>query len=252
MTVASRLDAVPAAPMQPGVHMAFSGARTGNMSLTAGDSDLQARVRLARSVGAHLDDLVCMQQVHGGSVAVVGTVDRGRGVADHTDAIEAVDALVTFDPGVALVVLVADCVPVLLHDGDRAVAAVHAGRGGVVAGVVGAALRAMAPASVQAISATIGPSIGGCCYEVEAELADRISGGLPAARAMTTWGTPSLDLAAAVASQLQRIGVHDIRRAGGCTRCDERWFSHRRAPSQGRQAGIVVRWESTTAPGAPV
>jgi purine-nucleoside/S-methyl-5'-thioadenosine phosphorylase / adenosine deaminase len=246
MTTVSPLDAFPAVPAQPGVRMAFSGVRTGNMSLTVGEHDPKARERLARSVGGRTADLVFMQQVHGGSVAVVGSADRGRGAQHFTGSIPGVDALVTFDPGVALVVLTADCVPVLLHDSERAVAAVHAGRGGVMAGVVEAAVRALTPASVQAISATIGPAIGGCCYEVEAELADRVGSRLPAARAVTTWGTPSLDLAAAVASQLHRIGVHDVRRVGGCTRCEERWFSHRRSPGTGRQAGIIVRWNSTS------
>lgn len=226
----------------PAVRFAFTGTAEGNVSLTVGTPDAEARARLAAAVGVGVGDLVFMQQVHGSGVALVGATDRGRGMDDHDDGIADVDALVTTAAGTALVVLVADCVPVLLADPDRSVAAVHAGRGGVVRGVVAAALDVMAPARHGAVEVRIGPAIGGCCYEVPAELADEVAAAHPAARATTTWGTPSLDLPAAVESQLRARGVERIRHAGGCTRCDgDRWFSHRRDPGAGRQAGVVVR-----------
>jgi YfiH family protein len=226
----------------PAIRYAFSSAADGNVSLAVGDPDDAARATLAASVDADRADLVFMQQVHGGDVAVVGAEDRGRGVAAHGDGVPAVDALVTTAPGVALVVQVADCVPVLLADPGHAVAAVHAGRGGVVAGVVDAAVAAMAPAVPARVAAVIGPAIGGCCYEVEPELADRVAVDVPRARATTTWGTASLDLPAAVAAQLATLGIGDVSRVGGCTRCtDRQWYSHRREPGAGRQAGVIVR-----------
>lgn len=226
----------------PAVTFAFSGSGDGNMSLIIGAGNDGARPRLATALGVRPEALVFMRQVHGGDVAVVSAADRGRGAGAHADAVPAVDALVTFDTDVPLVVLVADCVPVVLVDPHRAVGVVHAGRGGVVNEVVAATVAAMAPAAPEAMTALIGPAIGGCCYEVEAELADHVAAGIPAARATTSWGTPSLDLRAAVAAQLRASGVADVRREGGCTRCDgRRWFSHRRAPGEGRQAGAVVR-----------
>jgi hypothetical protein len=175
-------------------------------------------------------------------VAEVGRDDRGRGIGAHGDGVPAVDALVTFDVDVALAVLVADCVPVLLCDPQRAVAAVHAGRGGVLSGVVPATLAAIASPEPGRMRAVIGPSIGGCCYEVPAEMAEQVATAVPHARATTTWGTAALDLPTAVEAQLRVQGVTEVRRLGGCTRCDgTRWFSHRRAPGQGRQAGVVVR-----------
>lgn len=226
----------------PSIRFAFSDAADGNVSLAVGVADTHARMRLASAVDTDTERLVFMQQVHGGEVAVVGRDQRGRGLEDHADGIAAVDALVTAEEDVALAVLVADCVPVLLGDPGRAVAAVHAGRGGVVAGVVGATIATLAPVDPRRVEAIIGPAIGGCCYEVERELADVVANEVPAARARTTWGTPSLDLPAAVASQLGAAGVGRITRTGGCTRCTpSRWFSHRRAPGEGRQAGVVVR-----------
>ena len=250
MTVVGTVAPAGAVAADPGVRFAFSDAADGNMSLTVGDADGDARRRLGASLGVAPQDLVFMQQVHGSGVAVVGSGDRGRGLADHASGVPSVDALVTFDADVALAVLVADCVPVLLSDPGRAVAAVHAGCGGVEHGVVAATVAAIAPPAPARVQAVIGPAIGGCCYEVEPELAERVAADVPAARATTTWGTAALDLPAAVAAQLRSAGVSDVRQVGGCTRCDgRRWFSHRRAPGRGRQAGAVVR-SSSVAPAA--
>ncbi len=226
----------------PAVRFAFTGTADGNVSLTVGAADRDARSRLAAAVGVGPEALVFMQQVHGAGVATVDAGDRGRGLTDHADGVAGVDALVTRATGTALTVLVADCVPVLLADPGRSVAAVHAGRGGVVRGVVPAALDAMAPDEPARVEARIGPAIGACCYEVPAELAERVAADHPAARATTTWGTPALDLPAAVTAQLRARGVERIGRTGGCTRCSgTAWFSHRRDPGAGRQAGVVVR-----------
>ncbi|MBW3606563.1 MAG: polyphenol oxidase family protein [Actinobacteria bacterium] len=239
-----------AAEADPSIRFAFSDADVGNVSLAVGVADTGARMRLASAVGSRAGHLVFMQQVHGGDVAVVGRDQRGRGLEDHADGIAAVDALVTTDEDVVLAVLVADCVPVLLADPGRAVAAAHAGRGGVATGVVGATVATLAPDDPGRVEAVIGPAIGGCCYEVERELAEAIADEVPAARATTTWGTPSLDLPAAAAAQLRAAGVERITRTGGCTRCTpSRWFSHRRAPGRGRQAGVVVRAPDGSAPG---
>ena len=226
----------------PSIRFAFSAAADGNVSLAVGAPDAAARHRLADAVGAVPDDLVFMQQVHGSGVAVVDAGDRGRGLHAHDDGLPSVDALVTTDEGIALVVQVADCVPVLLADPGHAVGAVHAGRGGVTSGVVGAAVTAMAQADPPRVEAVVGPAIGGCCYEVEQELAGDVAALVPEAAATTTWGTPSLDLPAAVTAQLAAAGVGTVQRLGGCTRCTRsRWYSHRRAPGAGRHAGVVVR-----------
>jgi hypothetical protein len=251
MTVASGVHGLMGTVgVDPAVRFAFSEIADGNASLTVGAVDGAARDRLAAAVGAAPAHLVFMQQVHGADVGIVGVADRGRGLQTHADGIPAVDALVTFDTDVALAVLVADCVPVVVGDPQRAVAVIHAGRGGVVTGVVAATIATMAPPSPDRMAAMIGPAIGGCCYEVEPALADRVSAGEPAARAITTWGTAALDLPAAVDAQLRATGITDVRRIGGCTRCSgRRWFSHRRAPGHGRQAGAVMRSSTSSAGG---
>ncbi|HEX2026375.1 MAG TPA: polyphenol oxidase family protein [Nitriliruptorales bacterium] len=199
----------------------------------------RARRAVAAAAGLRSHDLHFMQQVHGAEVGVV-TDDTAVGAE-----LRGVDVLVTATPGRALVVQVADCVPVLLAASDGPVAVVHAGRRGLRAGVVQAALDGVAAlgAPPSSVRAAIGPSIGGCCYEVPPQLRDTFAAEHPAAAATTTWGTPSLDLPAAVSSILESAGARVVSGPPGCTRCDPdlRWFSHRADPSAGRQAGIVVR-----------
>lgn len=186
-----------------------------------------------------------MGQVHGHDIAVVGP-DTPPGAE-----LRGVDGVVTHLPDAPLLVQVADCVPVLLA-GPATIAAVHAGRRGVVEDVVGAAVGVMTGLGDDpgGIVAAIGPAIGGCCYEVPASLRDDLARRLPAAAATTSWGTPAVDLPTSVTTQLHLAGVRDVRRVGGCTRCDpdRRWFSHRADPTTGRQVGLVVR-RSSAAPG---
>lgn len=227
----------------PQARLAFTGRGDGNLSWGVGGGDVAAaRAGLLGLVGLGPDDAVFMEQVHGEAVMTVGPDHRGRGARARGDAIPGVDALVTFAADVALVVLVADCVPLLLVAPGRGVAAVHAGRRGVESAVVAEAVCALAdpPSSVIAV---IGPAIGGCCYEVPAAMAEAVSAVVPAARATTSWGAPALDLPGAVRAQLETLGVARIERVGSCTRCDpRRWFSHRaEAAGAGRQAGVVCR-----------
>lgn len=215
----------------------------GNVSLVVGSGHPSAaRAALLDTVGLTPRDAVFMEQVHGSQVAEVGPAERGRGAARHDEAVGGVDALVTRAADVALVVQAADCVPVLLVDPGRAVAAVHAGREGVRRDVVGAALATLAPPRAEAVHAFVGPAIGGCCYEVPEALAAQIAATQPAAESRTTWGTVSLDLPAAVEASLRAAGIERLTRAGGCTRCHaDRWFSHRADPGAGRQAGVICR-----------
>jgi polyphenol oxidase len=238
-------------PLRDGVEAWFTGrdldrpdpavGRAGNLShhRPHRPSDLaRDRAAAAEAMALEPGSFHLMRQCHGAEVGVVGA-------ATPVGAeLEDVDVLVSSEPDRPLAVAVADCVPVLLG-GQMAVAAVHAGRQGVLDDAVGAALAAMEQAGdrVSEIDAAIGPAIGGCCYEVPADLQDEVATRHPAARSTTTWGTPSLDLPAAVRRRLEDAGVTAVTEVGSCTRCDPegRWFSHRRDPDTGRQLGVVVR-----------
>ena len=156
------------------------------------------------------------------------------------------DALVTDVPGIAIAAIAADCVPVLLHDAaSGAVAAIHAGREGLFAGVIDAAIAELL--DVRAgwpghgpISASIGPAICGRCYEVPEDLRARVGARHPAALATTAAGTPGLDLPRAVEVRLGELGIERIVRNPACTAESAHLFSHRRDGVTGRFAGVVV------------
>lgn len=188
------------------------------------------RAAVGRATGTDPATWHLMDQVHGADVARVdATTPAGA-------ELRAVDAVVTSEVGRVLGVATADCVPVLLAT-DEAVGAVHAGRRGVQAGVVQAAVAALPGDGLRAV---VGPAIGGCCYEVPGELQAEVLEVAPEAEATTTWGTPSLDLGVAVAASLVGLGA-EVTRVARCTRCDDGWFSHRADPGAGRQLGLVVR-----------
>jgi polyphenol oxidase len=196
-----------------------------------------ARAALATATGTDALRWHLMRQVHGAEVAVVGA-DTPAG-AELTD----VDGVVTRETDRALVVLTADCVPVLLA-GRHGIGAVHAGWRGVVADVVGAAVAALrrlgeAP---QGLTAAVGPAIGPCCYEVGAEVVAAVTAVEPGAAARTTWGSTAVDLPGAVTRRLLSLGVRVVGTPAECTRCgSDVLFSHRADPDVGRQAGLVVR-----------
>ncbi|WP_026469379.1 peptidoglycan editing factor PgeF [Amycolatopsis balhimycina] len=192
------------------------------------------RKRLASELGLAEDKLAWMEQVHGRTATIVD--------GSETAAAEATDALVTATPGVALVVLVADCVPILLADAEAGVvSAVHAGRVGTRVGVVPAAVKAMREVGAEPhrIEALLGPAICGDCYEVPAEMAADVEKHVPGSACKTRKGTPGLDLRAGLWRQLADLGVGKIGVDPRCTNEDKTLFSYRRDGTTGRIAGIT-------------
>ncbi|WP_328366280.1 peptidoglycan editing factor PgeF [Streptomyces sp. NBC_00445] len=189
----------------------------------------------AKSLGIDPADVVWMNQVHGNDVAVVDGPWGDRPAAQ-------VDAIVTVRRGLALAVLTADCTPVLLADPVAGVvAAAHAGRPGMVAGVVPAALRAMMDlgADPSRIVARTGPTVCGRCYEVPETMRAEVAAVEPTAYAETSWGTPAVDVSAGVHAQLERLGVRDREQSPVCTLESGDHFSYRRDRTTGRLAGYV-------------
>jgi polyphenol oxidase len=148
-----------------------------NLGLHVGDvpdNVLENRRRVATALGADLGDFAFCEQSHGNQVKIVSAADRGRGTLRRHDAIGQTDAVVTTDPGTVLVVLVADCVPIILYDPQAHVlACVHAGWRGTVAGVTGAALHTMRSLGAQPgrILAAVGPAVAADRYQVGEEVA---------------------------------------------------------------------------------
>ncbi|MEO7194118.1 MAG: peptidoglycan editing factor PgeF [Pseudonocardiaceae bacterium] len=192
------------------------------------------RERLATGIGLPAQRLVWMEQVHGRTVTVI---DGPRSLP-----VPASDALVTTEPRLAMVALVADCVPVLLADPvAKVVAAVHAGRAGAQAGVLPAALDAMRRlgARLEMVEALLGPSACGQCYEVPDQMRSDVESQLPGSACRTRWGTAGLDLRAGLWRQLAAAGVARVGVDPRCTLEDPALYSYRREGITGRLAALI-------------
>ncbi|MEU2436419.1 peptidoglycan editing factor PgeF [Streptomyces rubradiris] len=230
-----------------GAHFAFTDRWGGvsaapyeelNLGGAVGDAPEAVRSNrelAAKSLGLDPDLVVWMNQVHGADVAVVDEPWR-------EGPVPAADAVVTTRRGLALAVLTADCVPVLLVDPVAGVvAAAHAGRPGVVKGVVPAAVRTMVRLGAEPgrIIARTGPAVCGRCYEVPEAMRAEVAAVEPTAHAETSWGTSAVDVNAGVHAQLDRLGVCDRARTPVCTLESQDHFSYRRDRTTGRLAGYV-------------
>lgn len=190
----------------------------------------------AESLGLDPARVVWMNQVHGRDVAVVdGPWAPGA-------EIPSVDAVVTARRGLALAVLTADCTPVLLADPVAGVAgAAHAGRPGMLAGVVPSVVEAMVSlgAEPSRMTAWTGPAVCGKCYEVPERMRADAAAIELACWAETSWGTPAVDVSAGVHAQLAALGVRGRSQSPVCTRESNDHFSYRRDRTTGRLAGYV-------------
>lgn len=211
-----------------------------NLATHVGDDPeavAENRRRVARAAG--LPDPAgwwFLEQVHGpGVVTVAGPPAPGSRPPRA-------DAAVTAAAGVPLVVLTADCAPVVLAD-DRAVGVVHAGWRGLLAGVVEAAVAALRRTGSGPVRARVGACVRPAHYEFGPDdLAAMVERFGPTVAGRTGAGRPALDVGAAVARALAEAGVDDVGDPGWDTVGDAgRWFSHRRDGTTGRQALIVVR-----------
>ncbi len=236
----------PPVELAPGVRVLFTSRSGGvsaapydtlNMSASSGDRESAVaanRHRVARACGLRPEQLNWMHQVHGSAVSYVGATP-------HRRPPEA-DAMLTDVTARALVVLVADCAPVLLADPEaRIVGAAHAGREGMAAGVVPELLAAMSGAGADPVRvhAVIGPHICGGCYEVPASLRDRVADQVPEAACVTRAGTPGIDVGTGIEAQLARAGVRTVSADPRCTAETPELYSYRRDGRTGRFAGLV-------------
>jgi hypothetical protein len=146
------------------------------------------------------------------------------------------DGHIAFEPGTALAVTLADCVPVFLGHPNGAVGLLHAGWRGVAAGIVDVAMTELEARgySLADCHAHLGPAICGNCYEVGPEVVQAVLG-------QSVNGPTRLDLRQALGEQLERHGVRDVTVSQFCTRChNEQFFSHR-AGDAGRHVAVIAR-----------
>ena len=217
-----------------------------NLGLKWGDareSVLENRRRLLRATGAGA--LYLARQVHGARIVQVRAGDDPQEIARQE-----ADGVCSNVPGIAVGVYVADCVPALLADPRTgAFAAVHAGWRGTVAGVLAAAVQALAGAYGSApadLRVALGPAIGPCCFEVGPEVAAVFESALPGAGTVIArpGRKPHVDLRLTQRLQLAAAGVpaEAVETIDACTMCDPagRFYSYRRdADRTGQHAGFI-------------
>lgn len=216
------------------VRAAFTSAEAGNLGLHVGDPDqaLTHRREVESAIGVPPASLRFLHQVHSADVLNADTAPE-----DSTG-----DAWISTE-GTPLAVMVADCLPVLFagsgSQGKTVTAAAHAGRPGLLAGVLENTVDAMRDEGAGAITAWVGPGACGACYEMPQEVVEDLAEKRPALRSVTRWGTPALNLRAEAAAVLatREVDVVDIE---GCTIEDPRLFSHRGSQHTGRPEGRLA------------
>jgi YfiH family protein len=181
---------------------------------------------VCEAIGADLERLALNFQVHSDRVLRAAPGRRGG----HADG------LWTDEPGLPVLAMSADCLPVVIaRTGDEpAVAVIHVGWRGLLAGIVATGAHALGDGT---LAAAIGPGIGPCCYEVGEEVAapfrDRFG------EDVVSEGR--LDLWASAERALRDAGVQRVDRFDRCTACEpETFFSHRRDAGRTGRQGVIA------------
>ena len=190
------------------------------------------RRRLASEARVDPERVAMGWQVHGAELREWDAPDPERAYAQPGGKeLPRVDGHLTGQPGLGLLVLVADCYPVALSDGEQA-AILHCGWRPLAGGIVEEAVDRFA----RPPAAAVGPGIGGCCYEVGPEVLEHFADVPGAADGRM------LDLRRVIEARLGAAGVTEIAHFDRCTSCHpELYFSHRRDDGvTGRQAGLCV------------
>jgi polyphenol oxidase len=224
VTFSTRLGGVSEGP--------FASLNLGILTSDEPERVVENRRRLCAAAEADPETATMAWQVHGGDVTEAGP----RGILERV-VFDRCDGLWSDRPGQAMALLTADCLPIALAraNGRPALAVLHVGWKGLLAGIVDSGARALGDGP---LAAAIGPGIGPCCYEVGEEVAgpyrERFGDDVLNGR--------NLDLPEAAERALRAAGVESVERSSHCTACEpDLFFSHRRDRGiTGRQGVVAV------------
>ncbi|MFW0184997.1 polyphenol oxidase family protein [Rothia sp. CCM 9418] len=243
------------------IHIAFSSISAGNLGLHVGQNFLDVlknRERLEQYLGLGSEHFTYVNQVHGVEVIDVDTQylqpimpdafqERERVAYAQSLLADAPQADAMFSvQGKPLAIMVADCIPVIFTAECSAtnfplIAVAHAGRRGLLDGVLQQTVESLVGQGAEKLTAWIGPSICGQCYEVPPAMQEDSAQILPDLRCESRWGTSALDLPAGAEQALRQM-PYEIRIDSSlacCTFENQNLFSHRRGDPHGRFAGLV-------------
>lgn len=224
-----------------------------NLGFHVGDNPetvLRNRERLAMALGIPMDNFTTARQTHGSNVEIITKASRGCGAVDFDSAIDATDAMVTDTPGICLMVLQADCVPLLFFDLKKKVIGVaHAGWRGTVRMIAQNMVKVLKEkfnCLPDDILVGIGPSIGPCCYEVGSEVVVQ-TGEASQHKRKYIYETPDgkhyFNLWEANKMQLVQAGIPEknMEIAGMCTYCNHtHFFSYRYQQRETGRFGVGI------------
>ena len=246
------------------VHIAFTSKSAGNLGLhvNAGEphtATLKNRADVQRYCSSapflylnqvHGADIVCADSIPSDRISPYDT--QGKYTAEHAAQLreQAPDADAAYSlTGRPLAIMVADCIPLVLvgenpaSENPPVIAVAHAGRPGLLAGVIQRTVATMHEHGAHRIRAWLGPSVCGSCYEVPEDMRDNAAHQIPEIYAHTKQGTPALDLPAGALAILHSLKVQTSTELATCTCEHDGVFSHRgftnRGEAPGRIAGLV-------------
>ena len=225
-----------------------------NLGFHVGDdfqNVLQNRKLLASALGSPLNNFTTAKQIHDGKVTIITEESKGRGAAEYEMAIDDTDAMVTNVPDICLMILVADCVPILFYDPrKRAIGCAHAGwRGtvGLIAQNTVKILQEKFSSLPEDIIVGIGPSIGPHCYEVGTEVVTQVEAISKEGKTHLTHSSLGngwyFNLWEANKDQLVEMGIpeQNIEIAELCTYCNsDKFFSARRQGGKTGRFGVGI------------
>ena len=240
--------------LHPNVGVAFTGCTEGNLAVHTVEGPsvahvMQARERVAAELGIDPAALAFMSQVHSPTVAVIDSDGAWADACEREHDVPTADALVDASGSYAPAVLTADCVPIAiaasLPAGRTVSAVIHAGRKGLLTGVIHNTLAELKRPHAADLEAWIGPAICGRCYEVPEHMVTEAAATMPgtasdAIASTTSWGTPSLDLPRAIRAVLEEHGAL-VHVSGECTLENSAWYSYRGADQRDRNATIIYQ-----------
>ncbi|WP_151942498.1 peptidoglycan editing factor PgeF [Aliarcobacter butzleri] len=219
-----------------GVKYFFSDKTDGNLAYHVGDIKENVdknRQKLALKYDYKNENLCYMNQIHSANVVVVDE--------NSPKYIDNCDALITKTKNLPLMVMVADCIPILMFDEVKGViAAIHAGRNSTFLKISEITSKKMIEdfsCKTENIKVIMGPSIQKCCYEVNDELKNIVEKSFGKEFVIGN----NIDLQGINKKLLKNLGIKNIEISSICTKCSNKpFFSYRKEKNTGRFAGVIT------------
>lgn len=222
--------------MENRVFYTFTDENDGNLAFHVEDNEINViknRKNLALKLGYNYEDLIYMNQIHSANIIVVD--ENSPKLVDNCDSI------ITRSKNLPLMVMVADCIPILMFDDKKGIiAAIHAGRNSTfleIAKKTAEVFIEKFSSNPEDINVVFGASIQKCCYEVSEDLLKIVENSFEKEFVENNY----IDLQGINKKQLNDLGIKNIEISNICTKCgDKPYFSYRKDKKTGRFAGIII------------